>query len=322
VKQQDLLKELDAIVFDELVRLVKGKKSDLHIALPDIISPEDGVEIGYFGIGLKSGQKHPFGQLAIEDYVEQLKAGKFDEVADIATLRASHEVRVIVDGEGDKKQKRKLYDCFVYEAEHGGNVYVLFGGDWFVVDKAFHTMVEADFQKLVSKPFVPATKAKSERAFISELDADKNLLNMDQVKLSPAGAKGANLEPCDFLSRTKQFIHLKDGHASAPISHLWNQGVVSAESFVRDETFRIAFRAVAKKRQEKFKKTGFDKLLPDGRSKPRPADYSVVFGVMRDRSSKTGNLSLPFFSKVSLRAVAERIQLMGFTVQVHLIERI
>ena len=38
----------------------------------------------------------------------------------MAQLRASHEVRVIADGEGDKKQKRKLYDCFVYELAHKG----------------------------------------------------------------------------------------------------------------------------------------------------------------------------------------------------------
>lgn len=322
VRRRDLSTELDAIAFHELSELVQGKKSDLHIALPDIISPDESVEIGYFGIGLKSGQKQGFNQLAIEDYVAQLKAGKFDEIEDMAALRSSHEVRVIVDGEGDKKQKRKLYDCFVLEIEHRGNIYVVFGGDWFAVDKAFHKSVESDFQKLVAKtPFVASTKSKSEREFIDELDGHQNLLNMDQVKLSPSGAPGANLEPCDFLSKSKQFIHLKDGHGSAPISHLWNQGVVSAESFVSDEKFRIDFRKQAQMRQKKYKRTGFDALLPDGRSKPNPADYTVVYGIMRDRYQKTGLISIPFFSKVSFRAIAGRIQLMGYVVEIHLIER-
>jgi len=322
VSERDLLKELDQIAFTELAELVEGTDSDLHITLPDIISPEESVEIGYFGIGLKSGQKQGFNQLAIEDYVAQLKAGKFDEIEDMAALRTSHEVRVIADGEGDKKHKRKLYDCFVFEIELRGNVYVLFGGDWFVVDKAFHKAVDLDFQRLVSKsPFVSSTKCKNEKDFISELDANKHLLNLDQVKLSPTGAPGASLEPCDFLSKSKQFIHLKDGHGSAPISHLWNQGVVSAESFVRDEKFRADLRKATRKRQRQFKKTGFDKLLPDGRSNPVPSDYTVVYGIMRDRYRKTGVISIPFFSKVSLRGVAERIQLMGYTVEVHLVER-
>jgi len=322
VRQQDLVRELDALAFSEIKNLIEGKKSDLHLALPDVISPEDGTEIAYFGIGLKSGQKKSFTQLAIEDYVEQLKTGDPDAVGDMADLRASHEVRVIVDGQGDKKQKRKLYDCFVYETEHKGNVYVLFGSDWFAVDRVFHKAVEDDFQKLLAKmPFVQSTKSKNEREFIKELDTNKNFLNMDQVKLSPSGAPGANLEPCDFLSKDKQFIHLKDGHSSAPISHLWNQGVVSSEAFVRDEKFRIDFRKQAQKRQKKYKKSGFDRILPDGRSKPEPAEYTIVYGVMRGRLHKSGALTLPFFSKVSLRTVARRIQLMGFAVELHLIER-
>src|SRR5665647_2799365 len=132
----------------------------------------------------------------------------------------------------------------------------------------------------------------------------------------------ANLEPCDFLSTERQFIHLKDGHASAPISHLWNQGVVSAEAFVRDEKFRRDFRAAAKTRQKKFKKSGFDKILPDGRSRPAPSDFTVVFGIMRSRHKKSGKLGIPFFSKVSLRAIAGRIQLMGYKVEVHLVEKL
>ncbi|MGA7310607.1 MAG: DUF6119 family protein [Pseudolabrys sp.] len=47
-----------------------------------------------------------------------------------------------------------------------------------------------------------------------------------------------------------------------------------------------------------------------------------MYGIMRERLQKTGILSLPFFSKVSLRAIAQRIQLMAYTVEVHLIERV
>jgi uncharacterized protein (TIGR04141 family) len=133
---------------------------------------------------------------------------------------------------------------------------------------------------------------------------------------------GVNLEPCDFLSKEGQFIHLKDGHSSGPISHLWNQGVVSAESFVRDEKFRVVLRKEVQERERQFKKAGFDKILPDGRKKPVPGDFTVVFGIMRDRYKRSKTISLPFFSKVSLRANADRIQLMGFPVEVHLVERI
>lgn len=104
VRQRDLHEQLDAAAFTELQELVKGKASDLHITLPDMLSPEEGVEIGYFGIGLKSGRKQTYTQIAIENYVEELRVGQIDEIADMAELRASHEIRVVTDGEGDKKR--------------------------------------------------------------------------------------------------------------------------------------------------------------------------------------------------------------------------
>jgi uncharacterized protein (TIGR04141 family) len=323
VQQRELLEKLDSLAFADLASLVNGGISDLHIALPDIIDPEEGVDIGYYGLGLKSGAKPAHTQLAIEDYVTELRAGDFNQIHDMAALQASHEVRVIADGEGDKKRKRKIYDCFIFEVTHSGNIYVLFGGEWFAVDKVFYTSVESGFNKLVSaNPFVSSTRKTNEREFIEELNSHKDLLNLDQVKLNPEGMPGANLEPCDFLSTAKQFIHLKDGHGSAPISHLWNQGVVSAEAFVRDTKFRKDFRAAAKRRQKQFKKSGFDKLLPDGRAKPIPPDFTIVFGIMRSRYKKSATLGIPFFSKISLRAVANRIQLMGYRVEIHLVEKI
>jgi uncharacterized protein (TIGR04141 family) len=323
VRHRDLLNQLDAIAFAELRGLVNGGSSDLHIALPDILDPEEEVDVGYYGIGLKSGAKTAHNQLAIEDYVAELKAGDFSQIANMAELRTSHEARVMVDGEGDKKRKRKIYECFVFEAQHQGIVYVLFAGEWFAVEQAFHTSVEAGFARLVSaSPFVASTDKASEREFIAELDGHRNLLNLDQVKLNPQAMNGANLEPCDFLSSHREFIHLKDGHGSAPISHLWNQGLVSAESFIRDDKFRRDLRKAVQRRQRRARKSGFDKLLPDGRSRPVPSDYTVVFGIMRSRYRKSAALSIPFFSKISLRAISDRIELMGFKVEVHLIEKL
>jgi hypothetical protein len=42
---------------------------------------------------------------------------------------------------------------------------------------------------------------------------------------------------------------------------------------------------------------------------------------MRSPYKKSGTLGIPFFSKISLRAVVERIRLMGYNVEVHLMEK-
>ncbi len=318
-----LIEDLDKVAFKDLKNLIKGSASDIHLMLPDIINPEETYEISYFGAGLSPGKKQIFSEFEIGDYVEQIQNGKPDDLNNMSTLKTSHEVRIIVNGKGDKTRKQRLYDCFVIELERKGSMYTLFGGDWYQIEKAFYKDVEKSFIALVSKtPFRTSTTAKNERLFIGELDLDADLLNLDQVKLSPTGAGGANLEPCDFFSRDKRFIHLKDGHSSSSISHLWNQGLVSAAAFIRDQKFRKDLREEAIKRQKKFSKNGFELQLPNGRVTPVPSNYKVIFGVMRSRNKRSGNITLPFFSKVSLRTVADRIALMGYDVEVHLVEKL
>jgi uncharacterized protein (TIGR04141 family) len=312
---------LDALAFDELKTLVGGGASDLHLAIPDILAPEEDLEIGYFGIGLPSGRKAAFGELAVEDYVAELQRGSFSSIASMAEVRASHEICVVKDGHADREHRRKLYSCFVFEASQGNQTYVLFDGQWYLVDNVFHAEVEKAYSNLIAPAFVTSTKAKNEREFIAELLADASLLCLDQTRANPTNVKGANLEPCDFLSTSRQLIHLKDGHGSSPLSHLWNQGLVSTESFVRDAGFRTAFRKAVTAREKQYSKSGFLALIPDGRTKPVPADFSIVYGVMRHPNARSRSLGLPFFSKIALRAVAERLDLMGFKVELHLIKK-
>ena len=321
VGERLLIEKLDAEIFKELKAMVDGKASDLHLAIPDILAPDDSLEIGYFGTGLPPGPKTAYGELAVEDYVAELQKGDFTQIADMSAIKGNHEIRVITDGEGDRSHRRKLYTCFVHEVTRKGDTFVLFDGQWFLISRAYHEEIEVAYEALLKPAFRLTTTAETERAFIAELEGEHDLVSMDQTKVSPKGAGNAALEPCDFLSRSRQLIHLKDGHASAPLSHLWNQGLVSAEAFVSDEVFRKGFRAQVKKRETKFGKQGFIGLLPDGRSKPIPSEYTIVFGVMRHPYVASGQLGLPFFSKVALRAVAERIDRMGFPVELHLIEK-
>lgn len=323
VREIDVIEALDKLIYEEVILLLADQPSDLHLTIPEIIDPEQTREIGFFGLGFKSGSKKAHGELTIEDYIQDLKDGRPVEITSVQDIKASHEIRVVVDGQGQRPNRRKVYDCMVFETVYKGTTYVLFAGDWYCVDVNFYQSVEADFQKLLNKkPVVAKTNAINERELIAELNKEPDLLMLDQVKVSPAGATGANLEPCDFLSRDKAFIHLKDGHGSDPISHLWNQGVVSAESFVRDATFRTDMRTKALKRQKETKKKGFESVLPDGRQKkPTTSEYRIVYGIMRHAYKRSKKLDLPFFSKVSLRSAAQRLELMGFTVEVHLIEK-
>ena len=75
VRDYSEINRLNELVFSELKKLVENKDSDLHIALPEVINPEDAYDIAYFGVGMRPGVKKVYQEVAIEDYVEQLKAG-------------------------------------------------------------------------------------------------------------------------------------------------------------------------------------------------------------------------------------------------------
>lgn len=109
------------------------------------------------------------------------------------------------------------------------------------------------------------------------------------------------LEFCDLYTRNLEIIHIKRYGGSSVLSHLFSQGLVSGETFRRDEGFR---RSV-------------DRLLPQTH-KLRAAvgnvdasRFEVVFGIV---SKSPRPLNLPFFSKVNLRNAERRLSSYGYRV--------
>jgi uncharacterized protein (TIGR04141 family) len=87
--------------------------------------------------------------------------------------------------------------------------------------------------------------------------------------------------------------------ASAPLSHLFAQAVVSGTLFRRDIEFRHKANA----------------LLPDEfrpiTGSPVAKEYEVVLAVV---STSKNPLVLPFFSRVNLRNVRDRLEDQGYVV--------
>lgn len=262
VQDKLLLSDLDGLAFDEIKALVSGQTSDLHLSLPEITDPSRSFEVSYLGGTLKPGRKSTFQDIAVADYVAELRVGKFADLT-LEVWRATHEIRFSEAGETDREKQHRLHNCIVWEIVHKGITYVVFGGEWFAIDQRFYKEIEGDFLRLVSATaLVASTVAKNEQQLLIELDKRPDLLLMDKSKTNPTGAPRASIEFCDFLGSDRKLIHLKDGHASTSISHLWSQGLVGSESFLRDEGFRRHLLKHVRSRQKDAKKMGFDRLLP------------------------------------------------------------
>ncbi len=314
-----LLDTLDAQLFAELTGLVAGMASDLHLAVPDFLGPDQVPELCYYGSNLPY-KKERFNALVIEDYIQEL-TGSFAKNKDIADIR-THEVRAMSTDPSKPFGSMKVYDCFVYETIHSNTTYVLFDGQWFGVSDDYYKEVEQSYLDVLKPAFLLSSTAKNERALIADLcdPSYPDLLCMDQTKVSPTGAKGSNMEPCDFFSKQQQLIHLKDSATSAPLSHLWNQGLVSAQSFRLDKKFRKDARKEAGKRETKHARSGFVALLPKV-ANINPSDYTIVYGILKKKHARTKKLNIPFFSKVALRGIVEQLTMMGYKTELHLIEK-
>ncbi len=121
------------------------------------------------------------------------------------------------------------------------------------------------------------------------------------------------IEPCDLFTKDREFIHVKRSSASSNLSHLFAQGLVSAQSF-----FDRDFRSELHDRIEQLD-SSLATLVPVT-SMPSPTEYTILYGIIT-RESTEWPCSLPFFSRVHLSTVARDLSNLGYTVATQCIPR-
>jgi uncharacterized protein (TIGR04141 family) len=112
---------------------------------------------------------------------------------------------------------------------------------------------------------------------------------------------GGAMEFCDIFSKNKELIHIKRYGGSATLSHLFYQGVVSAELFKMEDRYR---KLIHDKLSRPFR-------VFDPTKRPAFEEYHVVFGIIS--RSKT-ELTMPFFSRVGIRHALRRLQGLDYKV--------
>lgn len=139
------------------------------------------------------------------------------------------------------------YEALTFEAMYKNELYVLNEGRWYKpkqdyakkVDEYLQTLY-SDSQKNTFLEFPHSRKDEEEADYNERAASSSNgkLLLMDRRDI-PASATGhSNVEMCDLLAQ-KYLIHIKCGTDSAPLSHLFGQGSVSAEILKKDRVYRI-----------------------------------------------------------------------------------
>ena len=120
----------------------------------------------------------------------------------------------------------------------------------------------------------------------------------------PLGAR-SSLEICDLLGPGNELIHVKRARGSAPLSHLFSQGLVSAQSLVTGPPMV----------RERFAATVA--ALPGGRA--LPADFKpqkVVYAILLENGKQLTPDTLFPFSQATLAHAARILGNYGVDVEV------
>jgi uncharacterized protein (TIGR04141 family) len=213
-----------------------------------------------------------------------------------------------MNANGDVVGEWSFWECLHWEFTAEGMIYVLDAATWYEIDSNWVADVEAFAAKVGTSgiQWPPAKQKQREEHYNEEAAAALGYALMDQRFIQLEGQ--TKIEACDLFAAPLRFVHVKKRKGgSGPLSHLFAQALVSAESFVSVPEFRSLLAA-----ELEGAKAGYGQYAS---SEVDAHKSEVVLALITTPGSKGDVLKkLPFFSKVTLKLIVTRLESMGLTV--------
>lgn len=285
IRDKTFIEELNSLVVSNINSNLLDK---MTIAIPDIV---DWAKVDHF----KFGREDFLEDVDIQLLYDELVNNEGKEVSlEILKSRKIH----AYNSEGVKLMSWSVYKCLYVEASYKDKQYFLNEGQWYCIENDFVNEVNSFYEEmpLYSVP-LPDYDVPLEDDYNKKLvDSDKEkyfLLDKKLIHISRS-----SFEVCDVLTSDKKLLHVKNAKGSAVLSHLFNQGLVSAEC-LKDVKLRKQINTQLNDAYKLNETSNF-----------RAEDYEVVYVIAKQNFDKRP--SIPFFSKVSLKNVVSRLSLMGY----------
>lgn len=284
----------DKLDMELIERIKHGKDDHVWLSVPEIIDWDHVA-------GFKYSSAHAAPRvydIRLSGFIDSLKG------RDVSLQVLKQRSIYCVDADDQVVYERSVYRYLYAELTYQSEIFVLNNSKWYKVNRPFAEQVRGFFANVRKyQKALPAYNDETEghyNARVVNEDGDSFVL-LDKKNITVSGA-ASPVEPCDLFRDGNEFIHVKRYGGSSVLSHLFNQGLVSGELFQMDAEFRALLN-------EKLP-TRFQLANPDAR--PGANAYHVVFAVISE--SEDPELSIPFFSMISLRHVVTRLQAIGFAV--------
>jgi uncharacterized protein (TIGR04141 family) len=284
------------MLFDRLVDVIRKRTVEtVWAAIPEVI---DWTTFDSFRIG-SPGNDRPQDDISIEALFATLQVGRI-------TLEELRKKRVfcIANGNPHPTHTWSFLQCLTAELRVPSGLHILNAGAWYRVSDDFVAQVDADVDAIESSSStLPTWGDERENAYNKRIAGASggSMALLDCVMISHAGM-ASPIEFCDLYTDDRRLIHVKRYGQSSILSHLFMQGLVSADCLLSDAKFRHALN-------EKLPVTH---VLKRPEERPNSDEFEVAFAI---GSKEMGPLRLPFFSRVTLKNVARTLkQSLGYRV--------
>jgi uncharacterized protein (TIGR04141 family) len=291
----------DKVLRDALDGAVVGRirqwSDDLAFAPPEILEP---VQVNHYVLrcgGYLSDELdelpadavyNTLEQWAIEDPLRSVKVDAYDASGN----------RVV--------ESYNLSHYIVADIPYGDRRYILVAGEWIEVDQDYVIAVQGRIDRLpdVTRELKLATwnlnAQGNEEAYNTHLGRKRGWKVLDR-KNFPIERPNQKVEICDLLTPDKQLLCVKRMTKSSTLSHLFAQGLVSADLLVNN----------AEGYQDQVVK--YLAELRPGATFGSREEWTVVYAIATSNTARLSQ-SLYFFSKVGLDRTARQLRSLGIHV--------
>ncbi len=226
------------------------------------------------------------------------------------------------DNDSEEKTKKTLLDCICFSCRlTKDEEYHLYDGQWYKVNidymNQLNTFIKcAILNNFSNLPDLPSSIKRLEDSYNKYCANNKDIFLADKHCLQYGYSK---IEACDLIDFSEKgkiyLIHNKLNTSSSTLSHLFNQGYVSAELLINDDNSI-----------EKFKNVLIDKKIPNSLiARLDDKNFSVIYGIISSKVDHTKPASiqkdyLPLFSKIALRKAIKDLKKIGIDGKVYFIK--
>lgn len=294
VKEDEVISYLN----EQLLGAINSSEFDrVSICLNRII--EHGEVGGYFIKGMNQGMTY-------ENFYDEIPSKMFFEYlknTDNINLQKLKNSSLYFWNETTSEQVKvdSVYNCILFEADYENERYFINNGDWFKIESNYFTRILSKIRSIPKSLIsaIPCTKQ-------NESDYNKEFANEDKINyklfdknnFQPTEWGRSKVEPADIITREGEFLHIKKGGASATLSHLFAQGLVSSQLLKNEQEFR---KYINDDVSQVFGDNYIDNIEPE-----------IVFGIIDKRYNQPVEQFLPVFSMINLCQAYDNIINLGY----------